>query len=88
MLDKVAASDSKTTLSYRQLWTNASQVARSLLARGSGTGDCVGLWAPNGSVGCTTSFGIYLAGAALVPLNTRFKSGRRPTSFGLPKRAW
>jgi acyl-CoA synthetase (AMP-forming)/AMP-acid ligase II len=72
--DKVAASDGESTVSYGQLWTGASRVARSLLAEGIEPRDRVGLWAPNGLSWVTTSFGVYLAGAALVPLNTRFKS--------------
>lgn len=38
-----------------------------------GPGDRVALWSPNSARWIATSFGVYLAGAVLVPVNTRFK---------------
>jgi len=36
-------------------------------------GDRVALWAPNSAAWVVASFGVYLSGAVLVPLNTRYK---------------
>lgn len=44
------------------------------MSAGVAAGDRVALWAPNSVNWVPASFGIYMAGAALVPLNTRFKS--------------
>ena len=49
-------------------------MARSLIAAGVEPGDRVALWAPNSVHWVTASFGVSMSGAALVPLNTRFKS--------------
>jgi acyl-CoA synthetase (AMP-forming)/AMP-acid ligase II len=66
--------DGKETLSFRELRDAAVSVARSLVAAGVRPGDRVALWAPNSARWAATSFGIYMSGAVLVPLNTRFRS--------------
>src|SRR5262249_6700874 len=38
-------------------------------------GDCIALWAPNRYEWLTAALGLLAAGAALVPVNTRFKRG-------------
>ena len=68
-----AVVDGDTRWSFEQLLDESQQVARSLVASGIGPGDRVALWAPNSARWIATSFGVYLAGAVLVPINTRFK---------------
>jgi acyl-CoA synthetase (AMP-forming)/AMP-acid ligase II len=72
--NRIAVSDGNESLTYGELWRWARRVAQSLIATHVEPGDRVALWAPNSVRWVPASFGIYLAGAALVPLNTRFKS--------------
>jgi acyl-CoA synthetase (AMP-forming)/AMP-acid ligase II len=67
--------DDTGSWTYRELWESAERVARSLVAAGVDPGDRVSIWAPNSIRWIVASFGVYLAGATLVPVNTRFKSG-------------
>ena len=69
-----AAVDGSSRLSFAQLHQASIDAARAIVASGVGPGDRVALWAPNSIEWIVASFGIYLAGAVLVPLNTRFKS--------------
>ncbi len=71
----IAAASDDETLTNVELRALAEQVARALVAAGVEPGDGVALWAPNSVRWVAISFGIYMSGAALVPLNTRFKSG-------------
>ena len=57
-------------------------VARALVAVGVEPGDRVGLWAPNSAAWIFSALGVLAAGASLVPLNTRFRGRRPPTSWG------
>jgi len=68
-----AVVDGDTRWSFEQLLEEARRVAHCLVASGIGPGDRVALWAPNSARWIATSFGVYLAGAVLVPVNTRFK---------------
>jgi acyl-CoA synthetase (AMP-forming)/AMP-acid ligase II len=72
--DRVGVASDDETLTYRELQSTAERVARSLVAAGVEPGDRVGLWAPNSVRWVPAGLGIYMAGATLVPLNTRFKS--------------
>lgn len=72
--DRTAVVTDAEAVTFGQLRDRATEVARSLIASGIEPGDRVGLWAPNSVQWISASFGIYLAGAVLVPLNTRFKS--------------
>jgi HIP---CoA ligase len=72
--DDEAVSDGDVRLSFRQLGDLAMNIARALVASGVEPGDRVALWAPNCWEWIVASFGVYSAGAVLVPLNTRFKS--------------
>ena len=69
-----AVVDDTSSLTYAALRDQAGRVARSLIAAGVEPGDRVALWAPNSVHWVTASFGVSRSGAALVPLNTRFKS--------------
>jgi acyl-CoA synthetase (AMP-forming)/AMP-acid ligase II len=59
-------------MTYRDLWMSAQDVARALLAAGVERGDRVAIWAPNSVRWIQCSFGVYCAGAVLVPMNTRY----------------
>jgi acyl-CoA synthetase (AMP-forming)/AMP-acid ligase II len=68
-----AVVDGELRLTFTDLEADAAGVARALMASGVVAGDRVALWAPNSGTWIVASFGIYLAGAVLVPLNTRYK---------------
>jgi HIP---CoA ligase len=59
-------------LSYRELDERATAVAGALIDAGIGPGDRVAIWAPNGSEWLLTALGTLAAGAAVVPVSTRF----------------
>jgi HIP---CoA ligase len=71
----MAVVDDTSSFTYGELRDVSARVARSLIAAGVQPGDRVALWAPNSVRWVAASFGISMSGAALVPLNTRFKSG-------------
>jgi len=71
--DAVALVDGDVRVSYGELAEQMEGVARGLIALGVGTGSRVAIWAPN-SAGWVASFlGTLATGAAVVPINTRFK---------------
>jgi acyl-CoA synthetase (AMP-forming)/AMP-acid ligase II len=57
---------------YRELWDRAARVAGGLRSKGIRRGDRVAIRLPNGLDWCVAFFGIQLAGAIAVPVNTRF----------------
>ena len=59
-------------LTYAQLREQSFAAARAFLATGVRPGDRVGLWAPNSAQWVVAALGAWLAGATLVPVNTRF----------------
>jgi len=59
-------------LTYRYLWDRAATVAGGLRAAGVGTGDRVAIRLGNGVDWALAFWGIQLAGAVAVPVNTRF----------------
>src|SRR6185437_13262686 len=59
-------------LSYAELEERVIQVSAALIAAGIETGDRVALWAPNGGEWMLAALGALSAGAALVPVSTRF----------------
>ena len=60
-------------LTFAELLTRRRAAARAFVAAGVQPGDRVAIWAPNSATWIVASFGVYLAGAVLVPLNTRYK---------------
>ncbi|MFT4054843.1 MAG: FadD3 family acyl-CoA ligase [Novosphingobium sp.] len=58
---------------FAQLWTDARAAASAMLASGIARGDRVAIWAPNIREWVLAALGAQIAGAAIVPLNTRFK---------------
>jgi HIP---CoA ligase len=67
-----AVGDGDVRLDWTQLLTAVQEVARALIARGVQTGDRVAMWAPNTHHWVIAALGAHYAGAALVPLNTRY----------------
>ena len=65
--------DGDVRLSFAQLEREALHVTRAAMAAGIHPGDRVALWAPNMAQWIVAALGLVGAGAALVPLNTRFK---------------
>ena len=59
-------------VSYRQLWDRSARVAGGLRAQGIERGGRVAIRLSNGLDWCLAFFGIQLAGAIAVPVNTRF----------------
>lgn len=59
-------------ITYSQLWDRASRVAGGLAAAGVSRGDRVAIRLPNGVDWCLAYFGTLMAGAVVVPVNTRF----------------
>jgi acyl-CoA synthetase (AMP-forming)/AMP-acid ligase II len=68
-----AVVDRSDRWTFAQLHAESLRVARALAASGVKPGDRVGLWSPNSARWIAASFGVYAAGAVLVPVNTRFK---------------
>jgi HIP---CoA ligase len=71
--DSEAVVDGDLRLTFTQLREHARVVARALIGSGVEPGDRVALWAPNSAAWIIASFGVYAAGAVLVPLNTRYR---------------
>src|SRR5271155_878698 len=59
-------------VTYRELWDRAARVAGGLRAQGITRGERVGSRLPNGLAWVIAALGTLMAGAALVPVNTRF----------------
>jgi len=59
-------------VTYSELWDRAARVAGGLRRLGIRRGDRVAIRLPNGLDWCVAFFGIQLAGAVAVPVNTRF----------------
>ena len=60
-------------LSYGELWERAARVAGGLRGEGVERGDRVAIRLPNGLDWVLAFWGTQLAGAVVVPVNTRFK---------------
>jgi acyl-CoA synthetase (AMP-forming)/AMP-acid ligase II len=67
--------DGDSVLTYAALEVQARNVARACLANGIERGDRVAIWAPNSARWILAALGAQIAGASLVPLNTRMKGG-------------
>jgi acyl-CoA synthetase (AMP-forming)/AMP-acid ligase II len=71
--DELAVVDGDVALTFGELSARATRVAAGLIDRGVCRGDTVAVWAPNGFEWIVSALGLQMAGAALLPLNTRFK---------------
>ncbi|WP_159842064.1 FadD3 family acyl-CoA ligase [Nocardia sp. CY41] len=70
--DAPAIADGEVRLDWTQLLEAVQEVARALIARGVRVGDRVAMWAPNTHHWVIAALAAHYAGAALVPLNTRY----------------
>lgn len=73
--DKVAFQDADGTLTYGQLDELSSRVASFLVERDVAPGDRVGIYNGNSSRYLVVAFGIWKAGAILVPFNVAIPQG-------------
>ncbi|MEU6198213.1 FadD3 family acyl-CoA ligase [Streptomyces sp. NPDC047061] len=71
--DVEAVVDGRTRITYAELGARVERAAAACIASGVGTGDRVGIWAPNSLDWIVAALGAVSAGGVLVPLNTRFK---------------
>ncbi|MEV6325095.1 FadD3 family acyl-CoA ligase [Nocardia sp. NPDC051787] len=67
-----AVADGPVRLDWADLLESVQDVARALIARGVRAGDRVAMWAPNTHHWVIAALAAHYAGAALVPLNTRY----------------
>lgn len=58
---------------FPELWADARAAASAFLASGIGSGQRIAIWAPNTREWILAALGAQIAGATIVPLNTRFK---------------
>ncbi len=72
--DTEAVRDGTVSLTVAELAARAGGVARALADRGVAHGDRVAVWAPNCWQWVVTAYGIWAAGAVIVPLSSRFKA--------------
>lgn len=70
-VEAVVEPDRRTT--YRRLGELVDEATRAMIAAGVAPGEHVAVWAPNGLAWIVAALGAQSAGAALVPVNTRFK---------------
>ncbi len=63
----------KDQWTFADLWRDACATASAFLAHGIVAGDRVAIWAPNSREWILAALGAQTVGAAIVPLNTRFK---------------
>jgi acyl-CoA synthetase (AMP-forming)/AMP-acid ligase II len=71
--DRVAIVDGDVSLTYAELADEARSFGAALVASGIEAGDRVAIWAFNSARWVVALFGLFDAGAVLVPINTRFK---------------
>jgi acyl-CoA synthetase (AMP-forming)/AMP-acid ligase II len=71
--DALAVVEPGRRVKYRELGELVSTSTRAMLAAGVEPGDRVAIWAPNGLGWIVAALGAQFAGAALVPINTRWK---------------
>ncbi|MBO0842347.1 MAG: AMP-binding protein [Nocardioides sp.] len=71
--DRPAIVDGEVTLSYADLADQADTAAKAFLASGVRSGDRVAIWAPNRWEFAVALLGAETIGAAVVPLNTRYR---------------
>ncbi|MCY3634895.1 MAG: FadD3 family acyl-CoA ligase [bacterium] len=71
--DTPAVVEGDTVLTYAELGERVDKAAAAMMAAGVQAGDRVAIWASNRSEWIIAALGLQSAGAALVPVNTRFK---------------
>jgi HIP---CoA ligase len=81
--DADAVVDGEERISFRELANRVDEAAAAFSGRGIRRGDRVAVWAPNVWEWIVAALGAVAVGAALVPINTRFKG--REAAFILDK---
>jgi acyl-CoA synthetase (AMP-forming)/AMP-acid ligase II len=71
--DRPAVVDDGEVLSFARLADEVSRATRALMALGVARGDRVAMWAPNSWKWIVAALAAHSAGAAIVPINTRYK---------------
>jgi len=71
--NKPALLENGRMLDFAQLYRQARSAAAAFLARGVKHGDRIAIWAPNRREWIVAALGAQMAGAAIVPINTRLK---------------
>ncbi|WP_416969661.1 FadD3 family acyl-CoA ligase [Streptomyces sp. 4F14] len=71
--DAEAVVDGELRLTFTALADQVARTAGAFASAGVRTGDRVALWAPNSAEWIVAALGILAAGAAVVPVNTRFR---------------
>jgi acyl-CoA synthetase (AMP-forming)/AMP-acid ligase II len=71
--DRPAIIDGAQIVSFAALARAVGEAQRAWMALGIGRGDRVAIWAPNSAAWEVIALGAQAAGAAIVPLNTRWK---------------
>lgn len=71
--DRELLVDGERRLTYGEFATRMTVAARALMAVGLQVGDRVAVWAPNSVEWLITALGASAAGAAVMPMNSRFK---------------
>ncbi len=71
--DNEAMVDGDVRWNFTEFRAQITQAARALMASGIEPGDRVALWAPNVWEWAVAALGVHMAGAIVVPINTRFK---------------
>ena len=71
--DDDALVDGDRRWTFAQLYEASHRVGGAIQGSGVGSGDRVAIWAPNSADWALAALGTYLAGAVVVPVNTRFR---------------
>ena len=72
--DLCAIEESAISISYQDLPNHCLDVCRALIASGVKPGDRVAIWGCNSALWILAAIGLQMAGAVLVPINTRMKA--------------
>ncbi len=72
--DRIAMEDNGRTWTFSELADDCLEATRAFIAAGIEPADRVAIWAPNSCRWVIAAVGLQAAGAALVPINTRFKA--------------
>ncbi|MDG1731419.1 MAG: fatty acid--CoA ligase family protein [Thalassotalea sp.] len=72
--DLAAIEDEGLIVSYKDLPRLSLDVSRALIASGIKPGDRVAIWGANSGLWVLAAIGLQMAGAVLVPINTRMKA--------------
>jgi acyl-CoA synthetase (AMP-forming)/AMP-acid ligase II len=85
--DALAVVEPDRRVTYAELGELVENATRAMMAVGVGPGDRVAIWAPNRLDWILAALGAHSAGAAIVPINTRFKGEEAATLLSASKAA-